>query len=78
VIKAKSSLLVWTDNKNVTKTAHHTDFSLDAKDDKVVLYNSGGVMIDYVKFSKQVADRSIKRDVSVEPFKKIENSIPTP
>ncbi|MEA3523613.1 MAG: lamin tail domain-containing protein, partial [Campylobacterota bacterium] len=60
-MQARSYLLVWADDKN---NSTHTDFKLSAKDDKVVLFDELGVVIDLVEFKDQHQDYSYAKDAN--------------
>jgi hypothetical protein len=60
-IGAHSYLLIWADDKN---SSLHTDFKLKAKDDKVVLFDNSGDIIDLVEFKNQYTDYSYAKDIN--------------
>jgi hypothetical protein len=62
IINAYSYLLIWADSKNKDHTYQmHTNFSLDSDGEFIALYNSYGVLLDSVSYSKQFLDISYGR-----------------
>ena len=69
-IEANGFLLVWADDFNTTSnlnpTALHTSFKLKSNDDKVILFNKSGNLIDELKlkdYKVTQSDISIARDL---------------
>lgn len=57
-IQAKGHILIWCDNAAV---GLHTNFSLDAKGEELILSNASGTQIDYVTFPEQYTNISYGR-----------------
>ncbi len=53
VIAPGEYLVVWADDHNITKKAMHTNFKLDAKGEKVVLFDNTGKVLEEIKFKDQ-------------------------
>lgn len=62
VIKANDYLLIWADKEDVSKKQLHTNFSLNADGETVVLTDSNQRKVDEIKFPKQKSDISCMKN----------------
>ena len=61
-ILAHKYLLIWADKKDTRKTALHTNFSLNADGEAVILSDAGQNIIDKIEFPKQKSDISCMKN----------------
>ena len=61
-IPAHKTLLIWADKKNTKRTQLHTNFSLNADGEEIILSNSAKQVIDRIKFPKQKSDISCMKN----------------
>ncbi len=57
-IKAKSYLLIWADKKDTQEKALHTNFSLNADGESVILSDQNAKIVDRIDYGKQKSDIS--------------------
>ncbi len=62
IIPAKGYLLIWADDKNITKNEIHTNFKLSSSGEDAVLFDPSGDVVDYLKYREQEADISYGED----------------
>ena len=62
IIPAYGYSLVWADKKDTKKTNLHTNFSLNADGENIILSDSGQKVIDQIKFPKQKSDISCMKN----------------
>jgi hypothetical protein len=61
-IPAHSYLLIWADKKDTRKTNLHTNFSLNADGETIILSNGAQAIVDKIEFPKQKSDISCMKN----------------
>ena len=61
IIPANGFQILWADNSNSTSTFVHTNFSLDANGEHLMLTNGFGTVLDSISFGVQTADAAMAR-----------------
>ncbi len=68
ILKPRSYMLFWADEKDTSLLEHHTNFKLKGKGEAVALFDPSGTLIDSLEFGAQTADVSCAKNGGTVAF----------